>query len=323
MELQKNLSHHNKLKRLSHQLALSEHLVQHHPLVKGKWTILQTLLHGFNWQMQWAIAGPSARLLMTLQTALHAQEIEQSQTGFVGPAMQHLQRSLGHLMRMSLSPSERDLTPLLLTFTQVIAMGTIFITTQLLENWKSLFPQDEDPVAAKKAGWLLKELGLNFILGSRAVESAFRSIGQGLGLRENSQKSMTDIGMCFLLTLLILQEDEASQEESFLETVKHFMLPTLHSIEHALQEAETQRLFEKDQVSLAMNQIQFIRQGLNAGNKEELKQALSTSFEMLGISLQEIKRDIQRLNVFCAQLNKNFKNIFDRTTMTVTTIQAA
>ena len=138
--------------------------------------------------MQWSIAGPSARLLMTFQTALYAQEIERSQTGFVGPAIQRLQQAMARLMQISLHPSERELTPLLLAFTQVIVMGGIFIASQLVENWKTFFPQEEDPIAAEKAGLLLKELGLTFLLGSHAAESAFRNVGEGLGLKRAANK---------------------------------------------------------------------------------------------------------------------------------------
>ncbi len=324
MELQKKISYYNRLKRLSHQLALSEHLLQHHPKVKGKWAILQTLVHGLHLQMQWAIAGPPARLLMTFQSALHAQETEKSQAGFVGPAMQRLQQLVTHFMHLSLPPTERDLAPLVFAFTQVIALGTLFIATQLVENWKRLFPQNDDPLATEKAGLLLKELGLTFILGSRTAESAFRSIAEGLGLKEVSQKRMTDSGMCFLLVLLILnQQHETVQDEEFLDTLKRFMQPTLDSIEPALQEAEAQRLLDTHQASLALRQVQVMRQALEASDAEAIKQALSASFDLLGISFQEAKQDTQRLSAFCAQLNKSFKNIFDRTALTATVIHAA
>lgn len=324
MKMQKKVSYQNKIKRLSRQMVQSEQVLQNHPLVKGKWVILQTLLHRFNCQMQWSMTGASARLLMTFQTALHAQGIEQSQTGFMGPAILQIQQVMERLVQASLKPSERDLAPLLVTMTQLITMGAIFIATQLVENWKSLFPQDEDPIAAEKAGWLLREMGLNFLLGSRAAESAFRSVGKGLELPEESKKKITDIGMCFLLIVLfLLHEDSSSQEESFFDTVKHFLEPTVLSIEQIIQEAKHDNFFEKEHASFAINQVQLIHQALNKGNREELKQALSTSFEMLGMSLQDVKKDIRKISAFCAQLNKNFKNIFDRTPMTTTTIQAA
>jgi len=324
MELQKNVSYKNRLKRLAHQLSLSEQLMQNHPSVKEKWGILHTLLHGFNLQMQWTLAGPSARLLMTFQSALQAQGTEQSQTGFVGPAMQRLQQSASLLMEASLYSNERDLAPLLLAFTQVISLTTIYVSTQLLENWKIFFPQDEDPIAAKKAGLLLKELGLTFLLGTRTAESAFHSIGQGLGLTERSQKRVTNIGMCFLLILLIMTEEREDLGESeWLETIKRFLLPTLESVEISIQEAEAHHLIMNNEALLAMNQVHLIRQALETSNGEALKQALETSFENLGISFEEVKKDVQRLSAFCAQLNKSFRNIFGRTAMTTTTIQAA
>lgn len=324
MEVQKSVAYHNRLKRLSRQLAQSERLVKTHPFTQGKWTVLQTFLHRLNWQMQWMMAGPSARLLMTFQTALFAQGIEQSQTGFMGPTLLQIQKGMGRLMQASLKPGEREGVLLIVNFTQLIGMGGLFIATHLMENWKSFFPHDEDRVAAEKAGWLVRELGLNFLLGSKAAESAFRAVGQGLGLKEESQKRMTDMGMCYFLTLLLLsQEDRTSQGESFLETIKRYLDPTLLSIEQALGEAEDNPLLEKEQALLARQQIQVVRQTLTKGDREELQQALSMSFEMMGLSFEELKRDIARLCRFCAQLNKNFKNIFDRSHMTATTIQAA
>ena len=135
---------------------------------------------------------------------------------------------------------------------------------------------------------------------------------------------MTDIGMAFLLVLLMLsQENEASEKDEFLDMLKHFMQPSLKSVEETLQEVENDNLFESEQLLLGMNQIQLIRQALDASDRKELEQALAESFDMLGVSLEEVKRDIQRLSAFCTQLNRSFKNIFDRTAVTITTIQAA
>lgn len=320
MELQKNMNYQNRMRRLGHQLALSEHLLKTHPLVQNKLTVLQTLLHYFNLQMQWTLAGPSARLLMTFRSALQAQESEKSQTGFVGPALHRLQQGVGHLMHVSLSGSERDITSLLLTFTQVIALGSIYLATQLVENWKRLFPQ-EDPAAAQKAMLLLRELGLTFLLGSRTAESAFRSVGQGLKLKESSQKRITDIGMFFLLSLLILiEEHDHSHEEEFFETVKRFMEPTFESIEYALNQAQAEHLFEEEQSLLAFNQLQLIRSAVDSKDEETFKQVLANSLEAFGLSYQGVKQDLKRLIVFCSQLNESFRNIFYQTGMTTTTV---
>ena len=176
-----------KLKRLGHQLEMSEKLLRTHPLVKDKLTLLQTLIHYFDLQTQWSLAGSPARLLMTFQSALQGMAVQQSQTGFIGPALDQLQRVVSKLVQAALQPSERELTSLLLAFMQVIALGVIFIATQLTDNWKRLFPR-HDPAAAQKAALLLRELGLTFILGSRVAENAFRSVTQGLELKEESQK---------------------------------------------------------------------------------------------------------------------------------------
>lgn len=322
MREQNSIAYQNKLKRLRRQLSQSEQLLQNHPLLKGKWAILQILLRRFNWQMQWSMAGPSSRLSMTLQTALYAQGTEQSQTGFMGPTILQIQELMKGLIQVSLKSNEKELASLIVNMMQLIAISAIFIATQLIEKWKTLIPQHEDSVSIAKSGWLLREMGLNFLLGSRAIESAFCSIGKGMELNKESQKKMTDIGICFSLTLLILlHENDTAQEESFIETVKHFLEPTLPTIKQALEDAEMEQLVEKEQIKIALNQLEIIHQTLNKGTRTELKQILSTSFDMLGMSLQAIKQDVERISVFCAQINKNFKNIFERNPMNA--IQAA
>ncbi len=324
MSVYNKMNDHHKLKRLGHQLALSEHLLQTHPFVKDKLSVLQTVLHYLNLQMQWNLAGSPARLLMTFRAALQAQEIEKSQTGFIGPAFSRLQEGIARLMHASLRTSERELTSILLTFTQVMTLTAFFTATQLVENWKRLFPQD-DPAAAQKAGLLLRELGLTFVLGSRAIEIAFRSICQGLNLKEDSQKRITDIGMFFLLSLLILiEEQDHAYEEEFFDTVKRFLKPTLESVEYALHEAQAEHLFEQQQAELALNQFQFIQSALNSEDEVSFKQSLVDGLEAFGLSYQEVKGDLKRLIIFCSQLNESFRNIFYQTNLTATTvIQAA
>ena len=324
MELQKNTAYRNKLKRLGRQLALSENLLQTHPLVKDKLTVLPTILHYFNLQMEWTLAGPSARLLMTFRSALQAQEMGKSQTGFIGPALHRMQQAVAHLMSLSLNPSEKELTSLLLTFTQVIALGTLYVDTQLLENGKRLFPET-DLAANQKASFLLRELGLTFVLGSRTIESAFRAVSQGLSLKESSQKRVIDIGMFFLLSLLILvNEQDSSQDEEFIETIKRFLKPTLDSVELALQQAQSEGYYEDELALLAFGQLQLIRSALDTSEGESLKQVLANNLDSLGLPYHEVKQDLNRLIAFCSQLNESFRNIFYQAGMTATTIiQAA
>src|SRR5262245_42193561 len=99
MEAQQHIVFQNKLKRLGRQLTLSENLFMTHPLVKDKLTVLQPILHHFNLQMQWMLAGPTARLLMTFRSALHAQEIEKSRTGFIGSSLQLIEKGMTALMQ--------------------------------------------------------------------------------------------------------------------------------------------------------------------------------------------------------------------------------
>jgi hypothetical protein len=324
MEAQRNIVFQNKLKRLRRQLMLSETLLVTHPLVKDKLTILQPILHHVNLQMQWMLTGPTARLLMTFRSALHAQEIEKSQTGFIGSSLQRIEQELTSLMQVSLSSSEKELASLLMAFTQVFTLGTLFMATQLVENWKHLFPE-QDPATAKKAGSLLRELGLTFILSSRSVESAFRAVAQGVGLEKKSQTRFVDIGMFFLLAFFILvEESDDAHDEEFIETIKRRMQPTIESVEYALRQVQAKRLIEEKRIGVAVNQLQLMKSTLDSSDAKTLKEVMVNSLDSLGLPYKEVKDDLNRLIKFCSQVNKSFKNIFYKTGMTAkSVIQAA
>ncbi len=312
-----------KLKRLGHQLRMSEKLLQTHPLVRGKLTLLQTIIHYFDLQTEWSLAGSPARLLMTFQAALQGKAVGQSQTGFIGPALDQLQRAVGKLVQASLQPSERESAPLLLAFMQVIALGAIFISTQLTGNWKKLFPR-HDPAAAQKASLLLRELGLTFILGSRAAEAAFRSVTQGLELKEESQEKITAIGMCMLLLLITLLDEEGKvDQDEFFEIVKHYLQPTLKEVEQAIQRIQEEGMVDEEQALLAASQLQLFRQALEAFEPANLKQTIESSLTVFGCSIEEIRRDLRHTATICSQINESFRHIFYQSEMTATTVTQA
>ncbi|WP_068467248.1 hypothetical protein [Candidatus Protochlamydia phocaeensis] len=313
----------SNLARIGRQLALSEALLQTHPLVQDKLKILQTALHYFTLQTQWQSAGSLARLLLTFKTALRAQEVGESASGFIGPSLGRMQKAVAQLMQTTLKPSERQLTELLLTFTQVVTLVMVYLATQTLGNWKGLFPQN-DPGAAKKAGLLLRELGLTFILGSHLVEKTFRLVAQGLGVSEQSQKGISAIGLLYVLILLaMIHEEDDQNNEELLEILLPFMKPTLDSLDQAVQQAQSQAIMEEENASLALSQLQLMRQVLENADLKGLKQAIESSFQALELPYQEVKKDLRKLIELCSQLNSSFRNIFYQKELSVTTMTQA
>src|SRR5262249_45378073 len=148
------ITYDDKIKRLRRQLSLSENRLRQHPAVKHKLILLQNLLNRFNLQMQWKLAGPTARLFMIFQASLQGEESAKSKTGFIGPALQKMQDLVAYIMEASLSPSEKAVVPLLLNFTQLFAIILMALVTQLDEDGKRLFSQHE-PAMAKEAQHLL------------------------------------------------------------------------------------------------------------------------------------------------------------------------
>lgn len=308
------------LNRIEHQLSLTENLLQTHPLVNDELTILQTILHYFTKQAEWSAAGPLSRLSMTFQTALYAQETSQSQSGFMGPALVRLQQGLASLMQTLLSPEEKRLTGLLVSFTQAMAMVVVYLLTQTLGNWKRAFPP-HDPGAAKAAGLLLRELGITFVLGSRLLETPFLALGQQLNLDEKRQKRLSHIGLGYLLILVLLvnEEDQPNNEELF-ELIQRFIDPTLGDIEEAIQEAQNQSMIEEEFALTALSQLQLIRRAIDSSDAAALKLALLSSFDALELPYGEVKKDLNTLIGLCKQINESFKNIFYQSELSMTSM---
>lgn len=315
-----SFNYQTELKRIEHQLSLTENLLQTHPLVSDRLTILQTILHYFTKQAEWSAAGPLSRLSMTFQTALCAQETSQSISGFMGPALTQLQRGLANLMQTLLSPAETKLTSLLVSFTQTMAIAVVYLLTQTLGNWKKVFPS-YDPGAAKAAGLLLRELGVTFALGSRLLETPFLALGQQLNLDEKRQKRLSHIGLGYLLVLVLLvnEEDQPNSEELF-ELIQRFMDPTLGDIEEAIQEAQNQSLVEEEFALTALSQLQLIRRAIDSSDAAALKLALLSSFDALELPYGEVKKDLNTLIALCKQVNESFKNIFYQSELSMTSM---
>lgn len=310
----------NKVKRLRKQLNESEKRLKTDPLVNGKLKIMQSILHALDLQMEWLSAGQTAQLLITFRSALQGQENEKSQTGFMGPGLLRVQGLMAQFMQGILHPNEKEVATLLIPFTQVITLGTIYVATQLLGNWKRHFPQ-VDQAAAQKAGFLLRELGLTFALGSKMLESSFRCAVEGLDFREESQKKVIAIGMYYLLILLIfIDEQDNPKHGEFLETIQPFMEQRTESMNEAIRDIRNGNLLNEEQAALALNCIQWIQRAVNEGDAEAMKTALAKSFEALDISSQEIAQELKRIILLCSQLNESFRNIFYQADMKVSTL---
>jgi len=309
-----------KMKRMGQQLSLSEQLLKVHPLVNDKLTLLQTVLRYLRLQLQWSSFGPLARLLLTFQTALKGKETTQSVTGFIGPHLDDLLREVSHLMRASLKSDQKDLIPLIDGFTQTLFLGMMYVSTQLVDNWKVIFPQ-RDPAAAFKAALLLRELGLTFILGTRALEQAFQAVTEGLHIKPNEQRQLTDIGMCFLLGILLILEDQNNpSQEEFTEIIQHFIHPALSSLESAIQEAQFQSIIESKKALLALAQVQLVRQMIVKGDRAMLIEALKQICEAFDFSYEGLIHDLKHLDQVCSQISITFRNIFYQSQQRSTTL---
>jgi hypothetical protein len=312
-----------KLIRAGDQLSLAEHLLMNHPLTSGKLNILQTTLNYLNLQIKWSCAGPLARLLITIDTALIGSQTTDSLTGFIGPTFDKFLKGIALLMKTTLPANDRGKSDLLIKLNQLLIFGSIYLTTQLLGKWKQLFPQ-QDPAAAKKGGEIFRELALLFLFGSHVMLNLFKMIAKGIGLEEKNEHIMSHIGLFSLIIIILtVTEEENKKNEELLESLHRFMIPTLDSIEYAIQKAHSQRKMSEEIFFTANTHLQLVRLALDKNDKESLQQTIKNSFEAFQLPYQDLKNDLKLITTFCNQLNFSFKNIFNQSEIAITSMTQA
>ena len=311
-----HIAYRSKLDRLTTQLNHTQKLLKR----ESRLVVLQTVLQALRLQAEWKNAAPIARLLFSFEIALHAQEREKSQTGFIGPALDQWLRKVVRFMQVNLSRAEAEVSSLLLPLTEAIAIGSLMITVYLMEKGKRTVPQ-EDRAAAQLAAQLYRELGLIFLIGTRAIAGIFESVAHAMGCNKKTQQRVAGIGMSVILSLLIVAEQSGdSCSEEFLETMMNFLKPHLQNVEVAIREGRTNGILEEEPANALLLQLQAMRHMNVVSLEEPLRVAFQSAFEAFGLSYEEVKQDVKRLKEECKVLVDNFNFIFNQTKMTATTV---
>ncbi len=297
-----------KLRSIRHQLELTEKVLNTHPLLSDRLTVLQTVLRLFRSQTEWTEANSLGRFLITLNTALLGISTNESQTGLFGPQLTKLNEGLKLLLKGNLPFSNSQLPSLLTSFMNVMGIGLIFYLTQCLGNWKRLFPLEDIP-KAKNAGLFLKELGLIFILGSRLLEAVVKALIEKLDVDPRERKNLEDIGMGYLLFLLILIDDSKdASENDFGELLLPFIGKTVDSLIASIQALEDRGLVDVTTTNSALSQLQLIKRATQELNIEELRSILISGCEVFGGSYVELKKEMKSLIEKCSQLSISLEN---------------
>ncbi len=311
------------LNRLGNQLDITLKTLKSNPAVSDKLIILQTVLYNFKLQSEWKSSGQFAKLLMAARIALEGYEVGTSAAAFVGPAWMKLQNGAFGLMKASLSITERRQAGLLKTFNELMSLGAAYIATETLGNWEELFPKN-DPPAAKSAGLLLREMGLSFLIHSGLVEAVYGQVGVGLGISEKSGKLVTDIGLFFILMVLILVDAEDNPKNmDLIEAFSPYLSKAVDSVELAVQRAQEQNIVDQETVFTASSQVQLMKRALESKSPEAVKEAIESSFQAFEISHSQMKSDIALINRFSKEMNESFSNIFFQSKQRVTTMTQA
>lgn len=306
----------NKLARLARQMELTEQTLSRHPDTADKLSILQILLQSFRRETKWRSAGPTDRLLMTLELAFLGTNTETSETGFFGPVLTKTQYGAAKLMQtLSAFPSEGTYG-LLLTTVQLMNSVILYLVLQVFGKWKDIFPLD-DPAAAKRGAALYQELGVIFLTQSNLISSFFKRMAIELGWNEKAQKIIGDIGLLQTLLLVFV----ASEHNSDLQhTLLRSMKPLLNSVDFTIQLAQTHEILDEAHAFSALSYLQSIQLATEDLNVDAFKQSLENYFDSQELSYKNLKDDLKKVEIFCSQLESNFKQVFNQTSQATSSL---
>lgn len=301
--------------RLENQLAAAKALLETHPLTSDRLLIVQNALHFMHAQSKWSLAGSLRRLLITIEMALIGYQTNQSVAGFVGPSFDQFQQGAASLMVTTLGPTASGDKELLKGFNCLISCGCFYLMTKL-GNWKDIMPL-HDMGAAKKGGWLFRELSLIFLVNSHFIDYVYRSVAEGFGLDKRKQKIVSDIGLFQILVLFILLAEEKNRkDEELIETLKTYLMRTLDSVQVAVEQAYSQHIIEEETFKTAGASLQLLELNLKHNDLEALQQILEDGIEALGLSYEDLIKDLKQGHLFCQQLDLSLQNILEQTETT-------
>jgi hypothetical protein len=307
------MNHQRRLNRLGTELSATAQLLNQHVLTSEKLTLVQNALTCLSWQTRWSSSGPLARFLISYQSAaLLGTTLATSSTGFIGPEMERYNQVSYHLMKSYLDPDAMGLMDLLAITTQLLTIGVIYTSTQLLGFQKEMFPR-HDPGAAKKGALLFRDLGLRFLFGSDIVKTTLAMLAKELGIEDRHQKIIGEIGHLHLLILLYMLHDEDSE---LLETLSSFMLSSIEAMEQALDKVS----MEEDKRLIAASQLHVFHQALKKRENKAITQVIEEGLEAFQLSYKALKEEGKQLSRFCNQLNLSFDHIFNQVESATTTM---
>lgn len=307
------------LAQVTRQLQMAKQAVTRDPHLNGQWRILETTFNLLEFEAAWKSSGEASQLLMALAIGLTGHTTATSETGFVGKALDVVQKTGVKLMQASLVYPDIGKIDLLKNTSQIVTLATFYLLTEVAGNAKALFPQG-DVKEAERGAALYQELGFIFFFEARIIERLFRMMAQAMGLSEREQKAIGDIGVFQLILILMAALDEQPELQ---ERLLRYLKPTLSSVDTAVQLAQSQGLIEESIGNTALSQLQLIQLIIEGEDLEAFKEAIASSFSALGLSYAEFKQDIKNLEAYCSRLRESLNNTFNQKEQTLTTLTQA
>lgn len=323
-ELKKKLNRgevNKKLSRSGMQLTRLKDLIERHPLMKANGAIVAESLNALHLQTALRTAGPHSQLLLSFYTAFIGSRVKDSEAGMIGEGINAVQIGFVELMALTLEKYHPGLKAFLLTAIQMIGIGGVFLTSEVLGNWEELF-RGYSPTFIQSSGALYRELSMLFVTASGLLDGIFKIVAEAAGLSKESRQIFTDIGRVYLL-LVILYASESEKNPKVAEmweSLQQFLKTVIPSVELSVEKGVDRQVVDAAAANFVLSQLQVIKTALESRDVEALQRCIEGILTAMGVSREVLMQDLNQMRSVCNQIAQNLQIASGEASKTVTQI---
>lgn len=305
------------VEKIEPQLIRLKKMARTHPLICTQGSILGSAIELFILQSHIQTVGKSAPLLTAFKGGLIGIQSTESTIGFIGPEMYTIQQALASLISPDIGVKELFLKGL-----QISTLGIIYLSSQTLAQWKTLFKQN-NPLDIPTSGSLYRELGLLFLTASGAIDAIFKFLASAAGFHEKILTIIGKIGRFYLLltALLAIELEQSWNTEELQITLTPFLVDTIEPIDDRIKQLIEEGTIEQNQGSTLQAYLQAVKNGIE--NHQSFVQMLGNLVGNFGISKAALLDNIQNLIKIVKQLGMSITNISSEAGSTTSITQMA
>lgn len=289
-----------KLSRTGDQLLQLEKEIDR--VLEGNGAALKEGIRLLHLQTGIKTAGPHARLLLTLHTAWIGSLQGQSSTGFIGKGMDTIQNGVTSLMTTAVGRYQPGVKELVKTLVSVMGMGIIYLSTEVLGQWKEKF-KGYNPLYLKSSGTLFRELGILFITASGLVDAIFSLLMKAADLPEAGRKEFLDLSRLYLL-LIVLYASESEKDSKITEmweTLLPYLKSAFPSVEKLAVECADNNM-DRSLAGTVRSYLQVLKSALEKDDTQASKRVIEDLLMLFGVSKETLLGDVTLMSEGCHAL---------------------